>query len=287
MKSLIQIKKRMCSGNFTRGFGLLLLATLLLGTGARSHSSIVRSPEVAFTDAAPSGLAIVPASCPSSPHYWGECDKIANCQYQNTSDRYISGGLVCYCPTGWSGTYPNCIEPQLCPNGQVCVPCTTESGGACLTCPLGTTLEGGLCVYTGCPAGDMWSGGQCVCNPNYPLCSGNDIVSACAPHRPLVVEGTSSCNLPASAGCQNSGSGASCLPPPPAQVLSWIVKPTLITKGKSASVSWSVQNARTCTITGSNGDTWTLDSSAHPDQPITATESAAPAPGHGPEQSAC
>ena len=40
--------------------------------GANQKTAFV-SPEVQFADASQSGLSIVPASCPSNPHYSGEC----------------------------------------------------------------------------------------------------------------------------------------------------------------------------------------------------------------------
>jgi len=53
----------------------VLLLLLLLTAGV---SSVSRSPftsaEVKFTDPSVHGLAIVPASCPSDPHYQGECN---------------------------------------------------------------------------------------------------------------------------------------------------------------------------------------------------------------------
>lgn len=52
--------------------GIALLAIAQLG-------GIYASPEVKFADASASGLSIVPASCPSSPHYSGECSGVSAC----------------------------------------------------------------------------------------------------------------------------------------------------------------------------------------------------------------
>src|SRR5579864_7522030 len=42
--------------------------------GAASHPAPFSSAEVKFTDLSKSGLAIVPASCPSTPDFAGQCD---------------------------------------------------------------------------------------------------------------------------------------------------------------------------------------------------------------------
>jgi hypothetical protein len=54
----------------------MIVALLLLIAGAqRNHTPFV-SPEVKFADTSPSGLQIMPASCPSEPHFAGECDSV-------------------------------------------------------------------------------------------------------------------------------------------------------------------------------------------------------------------
>jgi hypothetical protein len=61
-----------------------LLSLLLIACTAYAALSVARfdqttafeSAEVKFADRSSTGLAIVPASCPSSPHYDGECDTI-------------------------------------------------------------------------------------------------------------------------------------------------------------------------------------------------------------------
>src|SRR3989344_2803539 len=53
---------------------LIAFALLVLVLSAQGES--FRSVEVKFSDASPSGLSIVPASCPSNPHVsWSECDQ--------------------------------------------------------------------------------------------------------------------------------------------------------------------------------------------------------------------
>jgi len=55
----------------------LLVLTLFFvgGTFFVRGAPAFTSPEAKFTDTSASGLAIVPASCPSDPHYVGQCDE--------------------------------------------------------------------------------------------------------------------------------------------------------------------------------------------------------------------
>lgn len=52
---------------------LTLLFFALAMNSASNNNTPFQSSEVQFTDASRGGLAIVPASCPSSPHYGGDC----------------------------------------------------------------------------------------------------------------------------------------------------------------------------------------------------------------------
>lgn len=62
-----------------RGEATLLIGAAIVGIvfsmslSAPSQKQAFVSSEVLFTDSSASGLAIVPASCPSVPHYVGEC----------------------------------------------------------------------------------------------------------------------------------------------------------------------------------------------------------------------
>ncbi len=66
------------AGNYLSASQLLLaigciVVAFLLVFLAQSKPASLASAEAEFTDASASGLHIVPASCPSSPHYSGEC----------------------------------------------------------------------------------------------------------------------------------------------------------------------------------------------------------------------
>lgn len=54
--------------------GLLFVAVLIVGISTSTEQKPFNSKEAKFTDRSQHGLSIVPASCPSYPHYSGECD---------------------------------------------------------------------------------------------------------------------------------------------------------------------------------------------------------------------
>ncbi len=125
---------------------LVVIATLVAGY-ALFHDirEPVASVETRFTERSAYGLNIVPASCPSSPHYDGQC----------------SGG-----GGGGGGNPPPMLPPV---DGS---------------CPVGYLAVGNWCFFVGCPSGYYLSGGQCVpldkegeegglCSPTY-FCAGND-----------------------------------------------------------------------------------------------------------------
>ncbi len=54
---------------------VVALVVAFAATMMRGERAAFTSAEVQFTDASPSGLSIVPASCPSNPHYRGQCSE--------------------------------------------------------------------------------------------------------------------------------------------------------------------------------------------------------------------
>jgi len=163
---------------------LLVVAALTLVFSSHVQKPFA-SAEVQFTDASAHGLAIVPASCPSSPHYVGDC----------------SGGV------------------GACPSGQ------RQDGNTCtqITCPSGWTLQANDCI----PPASIGFVSFTALNPNG--------------------------NFNASGNLQ--------------------VFPILVRSGDSIRVYWNVANATGCTVSGTNGDSWTANLSGDAGQtsgPITA-----------------
>ena len=234
---------------------LVLFALLVSALGGRLHR-VSLSPEVKFTDASASGLSIVPASCPSTPHFVGDCGSIS-C----TPTGAIGGG--CVCPAGYQAI-------TALDGGIACVPSCT-SGGTCgggpSGCSIGYTSSGGQCVFTGCPSGYVLSGTQCItaqCSDSY-SCIGDNLYHRDASCRSTFVE---TCAF----GC----GGSSCLPPPQPEFVPFdatspsgpfrgsghlLAHPTLVVSGDTSQVYWNVTNVSDCDVTGTNGDSWTGPSS--------------------------
>ena len=128
-----------------------------------------------------------------------------------------------------------------CPVGYV------KQGNACVfqDCPVGYTLQNGACVWSGCPEGFIQQGNQCILEnqcTSFPYCSGNDLRNGCT-HELIQV-----CQW----GCV---SGACSGVPAPSAALS--ATPAIVIKGKTTKLSWNSANTTSCTVTGTNGDSFT------------------------------
>ncbi|MDB5238649.1 MAG: hypothetical protein JWM46_919 [Candidatus Kaiserbacteria bacterium] len=233
---------------------VVIVAAVFLSLSSGSRNPFV-SKEVTFADPSAHGLSIVPASCPSTPHYSGQCDRPPACDVSSLASLF---GIDC--------TYLPDPPPQTCPTGQFLWNgvCTTPTPGSC---PSGYILQGGMCVAQTCPAGYSLQGGQCVvisCSARY-QCSGNDLYYMNA-----------ACNTALVQTCSWGCSAGGCLPPPPPSFVAFgatnpkgnfsatghlQVKPTLLRNGDTTQVYWNVINATGCTVTGDNGDSWSGASS--------------------------
>ena len=80
------------------------------------------------------------------------------------------------------------------------------------------------------------------------------------------------CTLPAYC----SAGSAACLYPPPSPVPDnpnnltghLQTRPTIVPKGKTTRVFWNISNVSSCTVTGTNGDSWSGSTSGQPRQNI-------------------
>ena len=119
-------------------------------------------------------------------------------------------------------------------------PWATHSPSVC-ACPAGYTLQGNTCVLAN----------QCATPPK---CSGNDLVDSC----------TGATIQTCYFGCV---SGACYVVPAPSAALKAI--PSLVHSGDTTIVSWSALNVTSCTLSGTNGNSWTgISSSGKTSSPI-------------------
>lgn len=151
----------------TRGAIVLavFLAAAFIALGSVSERQAFSSSELRFSETSALGLQIVPASCPSNPHY---SDGLGG----SSAGSVESGECSVSCPSGtsWNGVQCVCTDVggglstscvSTCPSGM------SWNGTRCVSppvsCPSGTTWDGSQCVSTLCPAGYSWSGSACVC----------------------------------------------------------------------------------------------------------------------------
>lgn len=272
-------------------FAIVALAAVLL-VGAYSGSQTQISPEVRFSDASEKGLSIVPASCPSDPHYAGECSggtpPSSDCRL-NASPYTITSGQPSTLSWmisnkdfwGDSGA-PHSIPPVSAtiipgigsvpvPSGNTTVyPPSTTNYIMNATYPDGTTARCSAIVT-------VQAGPPCVpvytCSGNGVLNSCTGVVTPCPPGNPCA---SGQCQARVctagyfcsgsdlyyrSAQCVNSFiqacawgcDGSACLPPPP-PTGKIAVNPNLISSGRTTQVTWSSTNTTACTVTENNPD---------------------------------
>jgi hypothetical protein len=150
------------------------------------------------------------------------------------------------CPPGQ--TLAGGVCTNLCPAGYL------FQNGGCIygSCPTGYVQQGSACIFSGCPSGYVLQGTQCVVQTSQnqctalPYCSGARLLDGCSD---ALIR---TCDW----GC-NQGT---CNPiPSPAATLSAV--PLLVHQGLTSVISWTSTNAASCSVAGSNGDSWTDKSS--------------------------
>lgn len=175
------------------------------------------------------------------------------------------GGVAskCSCAQGNANACKN-NTTGTCPAGAY-----SENGSCVYYCDPGYTAQGAQCVFVGCSSGyseqaDAQGNAECVSSGT---CYGGYIC-----HDGSLYYESASCvvsSSPAEA-CSYGCSGDSCLAAPPPDIANWKVKPALIKSGGTTSVTWQSQNVASCSVTGSNGDSWSGSSGSEASSPITA-----------------
>ncbi|MBI2030307.1 hypothetical protein HYT05_01650 [Candidatus Kaiserbacteria bacterium] len=207
-------------------------------------------------------ISDVPVVCPAGQHY----------------DPVLRQCVSAYCPAGYTGTPPNCTIASSCPLGYTgtppsCIPPTTYCPAGytgtppnctiASSCPLGFTGTPPVCVITGntCPAGYTGNPPNCSvassCPLNYTGTPPNCTPIACIPSS--ICNGknvVNSCTGALIQSCAYACASGACIVPPPS-VVTWRVAPRIVNQGSTTNVSWEVRNVSSCTVSGTNGDSWT------------------------------
>jgi hypothetical protein len=260
---------------FALALTLFALFVFSLFSNSNLSSGGFRSAELKFTDASARGLAIVPASCPSSPHSAGECEGGAGAGAGSFCSIGASPSAV---QAGQSATLTwaadttfgfftlntsGSIDPgigSVSPSGTQIVspPASTIYMYHGTQSLFGVPVRNFSCsvqISVNAPAGGGFTGGACF--TGY-YCSGSDlyIKESCRGAGQLI----QTCAF----GC----SGAACLaPPPPSGNIRAI--PQLVRSGDVTNVSWSAANVSSCTVSGTDSDSWSGASGSQVSSKIT------------------
>lgn len=114
-----------------------------------------------------------------------------------------------------------------------------------ISCPQGQASQNGVCVtYGSCTAGNE--------------CIGQNLYARDA-----------SCSATLVQTCGYGCGGGACIIPPPS-LADWRILPVLVRKNATVQVIWNGQNVSSCTVSGTNGDSWTAASGNQTSGPIPA-----------------
>jgi len=250
----------------SREIGLFLTGLVVIFIVAHvSPGDGFRSEELAFSDPHDSGLGIVPASCPSSPHYFGECSYSQSAYYaQNTyyvqSAYYTQSSY--YSPATCSvwfnqnpiayggGTTLNWTSSQAHSWVYIWNVGYVGASGSTAVAPLATTNY--ACQASGLGGTGSVSDAWLTVNPpvNCTAPWGSTVThgasvtayqAATVPYGQSCVSQSRTCTNGTLSGTyqyQSCAVGPAC---------SLSVNPASVVQGQSSSLSWTSQNATSCT----------------------------------------
>ena len=201
-------------------FLVLIVALFAVTAGGVTLRKPFASTEMRFAEASKTGMKIIPASCPSDPHYNGECS-------------YAQSG---YGPGYTQGSYTppppgdNCSPQYFCTGSDL-----YHRDAMCVDSMVQT------CAW-GCSAGQC----NAQCTLKY-YCSGDDLYYGDVTYSYCQNNKVQTCGY----GC----SGSACLPPP-APTATITARPTLVHMNDTTQVIWSSTHTTDCSVTSGGGDSW-------------------------------
>jgi hypothetical protein len=289
---------------------LALVAVFVAGLSIHSSSEPFASAEVQFTDASVRGMHIVPASCPSDEHYVGECaPPVCNPPYYGTYPNCVyvppgTGGpgsvggggppgvsgnacVIVLSPStitlggssamSWNSNYAVFGIPFSMSGSITPTPGAVAASGATTVSPSVST------TYTGTftPAGEGRLLGDkgsswftpVTCSARLTVLPANEVPGSCSVYNFCrgsdVYQRTASCTDQFVRSCAFGCANGVCLgAPAPTGFLR--AQPSLVRSGDTTTVEWSATHVRSCTVTGSNGDSWSGRSGTQTSGDITS-----------------
>lgn len=211
------------------------------------------------------------------------CDATINVGHSCPNGLDVSQYPSCTCPAGTQQSGATCIPdscvPQYsCSGNGILNSCTNQiaqcsAGQICVNaqcvCPGGAFWDSSSnsCVESSCPAGFELVNGVCTkvnqCNLPTTCADGTHVLNQCTGQ-------TTDCEASYGEGWY-CGAGSCMRPPPPSATLKAV--PSLVASGRTTTISWTSNGARSCAVTGSNGDgaggAWTGRNGSQISSPIT------------------
>ncbi len=295
VRSSLQIMR--AYSNYQLAVWLLLLIAGLCGLSLfiSGFTKPFESSELAFTDRSPAGLSIVPASCPSNPHYAGECGVDgsgpgpAGSGSPGSTPPSVSSGNACViglspstvvvggsAVLSWSSNYqifgiPFPVAGTISPS-----PGAVAASGVTTVAPPGSVNYTGTFTPTGSLNGipQNWLT-PVTCSSLLTVLPGTPGVAQCAQQNFCVgqdiYQQSTSCTNTFIQRCPYGCANGVCLgPQPPVGFIR--VRPSLLRTGDSTIVEWSASNVSSCVVAENNpliNDSWTGADGVQASSPIS------------------
>lgn len=225
---------------------------------ASSQPSAVLCPDGSQAPNGDTGQCPAPPSCPSGQTLNSDNECVTNACASIFGSLFELFGTCTptspSCPSGSSlGEDGQCHMAPSCPSGQILQNgvCTAIS----VTCQIGYTEENNTCSFTGCPSDYAKEGSQCV-------------LSSCPTGYTIENAACTFTGCPSGEALEGSSCEPQTIAPPTATIATWKVAPLIVPSGAATNVSWDAENVASCSVLGSNGNSWTGVSGTETSSPI-------------------